>query len=317
MPVCEADPWRFQFFEDIDCPEHVRIPTEDSDAYEWFPVHNWIYSKLRVALSQGIEAAPHGITPRRYPVFSKPMVNLKGMGVGSRVLRNERDYQRHYAPGHMWMPLFDGEHVSTDCALVDGRSVWWRHSTGKPLKGGMFDYWTVHASPRPELENYLGGWLLRHMTGYSGLVNFETIGGTIIEAHMRFADQWPDLYGEGWVQAVVGLYSGDGWKYPDGGRVNGYSVALFGRHGHRFRHPSKGSVARVLKLPGISSVQISFHEKKKPEDHAMPPGGFRLAIINARDLQAGLAARRELAASFPKGSVFLPRGSSAGAPGHD
>ena len=33
--------------------------------------------------------------------------------------------------------------------------------------------------------------------GYTGMVNFETIGGRIIEAHLRFADQWPDLYGGG------------------------------------------------------------------------------------------------------------------------
>jgi hypothetical protein len=31
----------------------------------------------------------------------------------------------------------------------------------------------------------------------------------------------------------------------------------------------------------------------------MPPGGFRLAVINATDLAAGLAARAELARAFP------------------
>ncbi len=311
MPICEADPWRFQFFEGIDCPAHVRIPTEDADAYEWYPGYNWIYDKLRVALSQGMEAAPHGIMPRRFPVFSKPMVNLKGMGVGSGVLRNEREYQRHYAPGHMWMPLLDGEHVSTDCALIDGRSVWWRHSTGKPLPDGMFDYWTIHADPRPRLETSLGDWLLRHMKGYSGLVNFETIGGAIIEVHMRFADQWPDLYGQGWVAAIIRLYAERVWTFADQDRVDGFSVPLFGRHGRQFRHPPRNCVAGVLSLAGVSSVQISFHEDKKPGDHAMPPGGFRLGIINAFGLEQGLAARRALAEGFPKGSVFLPPERSA------
>ena len=27
------------------------------------------------------------------------------------------------------------------------------------------------------------------------MINLETIGGRIIEVHLRFADQWPDLYG--------------------------------------------------------------------------------------------------------------------------
>ena len=71
-----------------------NIPTEDSDAWQWYPAHRWVYDKLAVALSQGLEAGPHGMPPPRFPVFSKPIVNLKGMGVGSRVLRSQADYER-------------------------------------------------------------------------------------------------------------------------------------------------------------------------------------------------------------------------------
>ena len=42
--------------------------------------------------------APHGVTPPRFPVFSKPIINLKGMGVGSRVLRDAAEYAQHYTP---------------------------------------------------------------------------------------------------------------------------------------------------------------------------------------------------------------------------
>ena len=44
-------------------------------------------------------------------------------------------------------------------------------------------------------------------------------------------------------------------------------------------------------MPGVSSVQITFHEDKDPERHAMPPGGFRLAVVNAWNLPAGLGRR--------------------------
>ena len=43
-----------------------------------------------------------------------------------------------------------------------------------------------------------------------------------------------------------------------------------------------------------SSVQITFHEGRDPAHHAMPPGGFRVAIVNARTLEAGRAARERL-----------------------
>ncbi len=41
-------------------------------------------------------------------------------------------------------------------------------------------------------------------------------------------------------------------------------------------------------------MQITFHEDKAPEHHAMPPGGFRLAIVNATTLAAGEAGRDRL-----------------------
>ena len=116
MPICEADPWRLQYFAHVTTA--ANIPTEDSDAWQWYPAQRWIYNKLAVALSQKLDAGPHGTPPPRFPVFSKPIVNLKGMGVGSRALHSQADYDAHYAPGHFWMTLLEGRHVSSDVAVV-------------------------------------------------------------------------------------------------------------------------------------------------------------------------------------------------------
>jgi hypothetical protein len=53
-------------------------------------------------------------------------------------------------------------------------------------------------------------------------------------------------------------------------------------------------------VPGVSSVQITFHEDRDPPLHAMPPGGFRLAIVNCWNLEVGLTARNRLRACFPR-----------------
>ncbi|MGD2116458.1 MAG: hypothetical protein PVG07_15490 [Acidobacteriota bacterium] len=298
MPIVERDPWRMQYFEHVVCPEELFIPTEDSDSYRLYPDHRWVYNKLLIAESQGLDAAPHGLAPEHFPVFSKPIYNLRGMGIESRVLDDHEDYERYQTAGHMWMPLLEGEHVSSDAAVLDGEAVWWRHTTGKPLEGGMFDYWTIEAEARPELERQCGEWLGKHLRGYTGAVNFETIGGTIIECHLRFADQWPDLYGAGWLDALVELYRDGRWTYPDADRRTGYSVVLFGAHGPRYRRVDPALLDELRGQPEISSVQITFHRDKPPGRHAMPPGGFRLAIVNCWSLDAGIEARRRLALGF-------------------
>jgi hypothetical protein len=298
VPFCEADPWRLQYFEGVACPPALRIPTEDPDAYEWYPQQRWVYDKLRLCDSQGIGCAPHGVEPPQFPVFSKPITNLRGMGVGSRVLCSPADYRQHLTAGHFWMPLLEGEHVSTDVAVVQGRAVWSRHSRGTPAGEGTFDYWTIEASPRAQLEAYLADWLDRHIGSYTGMMNFESIGGRIIDVHLRFADQWPDIYGRDWLEAVVHLYQHGAWAFDEPGRNDGYSLALFGRHGREYQHPPAALVEQVRRMPQVSSVQITFHTDRPAAAHPMPPGGFRLGIVNSLDFEAGRAARAALARAF-------------------
>jgi hypothetical protein len=298
MPVHEIDPWRMQYFAGIDCPADVHIPTEDSDAWEWNPQFRFVYDKLWVAQSQGLAAGPHGTRVPSFPVFSKPVSNLRGMGAGSRVIASAEEYERHFTPGHFWMTLLEGRHVSSDVAVVDGAARWWRHATGKPAGEGTFDHWTVHAERDAAIEHHCGAWIARHLPGFTGMINLETIGGRIIEAHLRMTDQWPDLNGTGWVESVVGLYASKKWSFEDRDRRDGFSVVLFGAHGAHYRHPPQSLLNEVRAMPNVSSVQITFHEDREPERHSMPPGGFRLAIVNAWDLAAGHEAREKLRAHF-------------------
>jgi hypothetical protein len=298
MPICEADPWRLQYFEHVVCPPDVDIPTEDSDAWLWYPEHRWVYDKIAIARSQGLDAAPHGVMPPRFPVFSKPIVNLKGMGIGSHIMQSAADYEANLTAGHMWMDLLEGRHVSSDVAVVEGEPRWWRHVTGAPSGEGTFDHWTLHAARDPRLEGYCAAWIREHLGRYTGILNIETIGGRMIEVHLRMSDQWPDLYGEGWVNAVIRLYHARRWEYADVDRRDAFSVVLFGPHGPRYRYPPGALIDEVARMPGVSSVQITFHEGKPPSQHAMPPGGFRLAIINAWSLQAGRAGRERLHGLF-------------------
>ena len=249
--------------------------------------------------SQGLPNGPHGTMPPRFPVFSKPIYNMRGMGTGSQVIASEAEYEEALQPGHMWMTLLQGPHVSTDLALARGAIVWCRHTTGVTGARGTFDYWTVHAKPKPALEAYLAEWVGRTLRDFTGIVNVETIGGRIIECHLRMSEQWLDLNGKGWLAAVVGLYANGVWRLSEDRRT-GYSVVLFGAHGVNWRI-DRSVVGKLLEIPEVSSIQITFDDAISHEAHAMPPGGFRLAIVNCWDLTVGRRVRALLKELFDAG----------------
>jgi hypothetical protein len=298
MPFLGVDSWRWQYFEGEPCPSDVVVPIDDATAWELHPEHRWVYNKLAICETQGLPSGPHGTSPPQFPVFSKPIYNMRGMGTGSRVIATERDYEESLQPGHMWMPLFEGPHISTDVALAKGEIGWCRHTTGVTGAQGTFDYWTVHAQPKPELEAYLGEWLGRNLDDFTGIVNLETIGGRIIECHLRMSEQWLDLNGPGWLAAVVELYTNGVWRFTEM-RRRGYSVVLFGEHGVAW-NIDRSAVHELLRIPGISSIQITFDDSIPQASHAMPPGGFRLAIVNCWDLAAGNDVRGRLKDLFAR-----------------
>jgi hypothetical protein len=48
---------------------------------------------------------------------------------------------------------------------------------------------------------------------------------------------------------------------------------------------------------------MTFHDDRPPERHSMPPGGFRLAIINCWNPDTGFRVRERLAALFQEKAV--------------
>jgi len=297
MPFAGVDPWREQYFDRTVVPDGVVIPIDDATAWELYPRHRWVYNKLLICETQGLPHGPHGTMPKTYPVFSKPIYNMRGMGTGGRIVHSESEYLAGLEPGHFWMPYFTGPHISTDFVFLDGEAKWRRHSTGKAGPEGTFDYWTVHAGLDPILERYIGDWSKRNLQGFTGVANFETIGGRIVECHLRMAEQWIDINGSGWLDAVVELYASHRWQFSDEDRRDGYSVVLFGGHEKHWTI-DRSKVAEFLKWPNVSSIQITFVENKPAGHHAMPPGGFRLAIVNCWNLESGFSVRGALAKLF-------------------
>ncbi|MBN2701989.1 MAG: hypothetical protein ACPW60_13360 [Methylohalobius sp. ZOD2] len=283
MPILEPDPWRQPFFDHFPCPDDLAIPTKDPDAYRMNPLHSWAYNKLMIAERQHLICGPHDIEPSFYPLFSKPIYNLRSMGWNSGMIADRREYARRYNPGFMWVEILEGEHLSTDVAVEDGKALWFAHAIGYPERGGTFDYWEVLPGNREGIEADLQAFIPAHFPHYRGMMNFETIGGRIIEMHLRFADQWPDLYGEPFVPNLIELYRAGNWTMGPL-RRRGFSVVLFGEH-RNYRKPPRAFLDPFIDHERVTSIQLPFYEEVPYQQHSMPPGGFRLAIVNGFSLE--------------------------------
>lgn len=299
----DCDPWREQRFMERDASLRARIPVDDTDAFNLYPEHRWVYDRLRLTASQGIECGAHDVEPPRYPVFCKPAGDLKGTGAAGCVLLNERDYRENCAAGDFWMCFLTGEHLSSDLAVVDGGVVWCRHTHGVSSGAGSFDHWVIEERPRPRLERFCRDWIRRNLPGHTGVVNIRTIGGAIISVHLRAGDQWPDLYGRKWLDALVALYLGGTWELVDNDRAEGYSVELFGPRGSCYSNPDPHAMAAFRAAMGISSIQLTFVAERRGAGApvgapAMPSGALRLAVINSFNLNAAFRVRAAMAREF-------------------
>ena len=193
------------------------------------------------------------------------------MGVGSRILHTAAEYEENLTAGHMWMTLLEGRHVSTDVAVVAGEPRWWRHVTGAPSGEGTFDYWAVQAASEPEIER--PGRLIRHHLEASPASSRDHR-----RAHHRGAsapsDQWP-----GFPAALRcggrPLSSASGRLRIRAGRelIKRVALARTVRATATRRRGRRGAADARRRRPD--------HHDKAPAQHAMPPGGFRLAIVNA------------------------------------
>lgn len=287
MPFLEYDPREHKAYKDVMIPREVVVPTTDAAAWWLNQDYCHIYNKLDLALSQNLLAAPIGVEPDSFPVFMKPVINMWGGGHSSRVIRSHEEIYNFGAPGMFWMPLLKGRHLSHDFAVDDGKVKFYLVMEGTPIGDGMFDYWRV-VKVDYDLAKSLEAWIRTTLSDYTGTLNLETIGGKIIEAHLR----WGDAMCSGdarLLQAAVDLYAGKGWNYR--GRLKAFYVfPIWGESNVEYRI-AKGMLDEIRSNTLTGDVE-------ELDEGPTPIGGQRLAVFSTHDRKYGLELRRKVIAAF-------------------
>lgn len=275
-------------YKNLKVPENAIIPTEDEGAWEYFTDYRCMYNKLDVALSQNIKSAPMGVEPKKFPVFMKPIINLHGMGLGSRILRTREDYENNkHLSGYFWMEFLEGEHLSRDIILEKGKVVFTLTFKGHSLGGGMFDFWeTIKISEKEKVSDHITNWIEKHFKDFSGCINIETIGDMMIDCHLRMGDidALSDLE---LMQSIINVYSGSSWNFSK--KISDfYLFPIWGNKNIKYEL-DKRKAREICK-------NFEYYELEPPDNN--PPGGIRLAIIGSHDREKCMKARNELSECF-------------------
>jgi hypothetical protein len=190
----------------------IDIPINDYDAWLRHPDHRWVYNRMELSEFQMIKFGPMPLEPPRkcYPVIIKPITNLYGMGKGIIKINNEADFYSEYGNTDFWMEFFEGEHISHDFIILDGKVQYKLAFKGyKDDKiTGKFDHWESIDLDKIKTPHIINKLIDNFFKKYTGCLNIETIGDKIIECHLRMGDidQFPTLE---LLNGVIETYAGN------------------------------------------------------------------------------------------------------------
>lgn len=180
----------------------------DTQAWVKNPEHNFIYNKLWIAQSQGLQCGPMNVYPNSYPIVFKPIINLFGMSRGFKIINSEFEYDNNLKDGLFWEEYIEGEQFCVDLIIVNGEVKFCSALNSIPGINGSFFF---HESiPDFCLPDHIKMWIKDYLPNYIGPLNLELINGLIIEAHLRLNGDF-QLYDKNFVTSLDNLYKNKVW----------------------------------------------------------------------------------------------------------
>jgi len=186
----------FEFKKRFILPFSDKLYTNDRMAYKNNPKHNFVYNKHFVIESQNVECNKMDIVPFKYPVFIKPKMNLRGGNRGCFIANNRQEFleirekydniqENEYIKELFWSSVIEGEEASTDFIVQDGQIMWELDYKIQKLPNSIIGVETL-ISTKNRCPNKVRNWIHKYLNDYTGCVNLQYIGDTIIEVGLRF-----------------------------------------------------------------------------------------------------------------------------------
>lgn len=186
---------RYDFKTRYLIPYNKNFIPDDVSAYKKYPHFNFVYDKYFVIKSQGVKCGTMDIKPIVYPVFVKPKINLIGGNRGCFVVNNEAEFidvrnkyekvkETDNIKSLFWSSFIEGQEGSTDFIVENGIIRFEIDYKINKISGSIIGVETI-ISTKNKTPNKVRQWIYRYMGDYTGIVNLQYIGDTIIEVGLR------------------------------------------------------------------------------------------------------------------------------------
>ena len=165
------DPWEINIMK--------GVPEFDNEAFLKYENHNFVYDKLWIAESQGLQCGKLDNLikfPQKhleYPIFIKPRWGHKSASSKNcfKIKSHEEAKKYHYLDNIIWTEFIDETEGMTDFLMYRGRIVYYityQYSTTQ--NGVVADEWKYICSDNKPPSKIVD-WVNRHMKDYSGICN--------------------------------------------------------------------------------------------------------------------------------------------------
>jgi hypothetical protein len=179
------DPFKYHFSS--------KMPYFDIEAHKKYPKYNWVYDKLYIAQSQGIQCGkletlkPH-INNIDYPIFIKPRWGHKSASSKNCFKIKNKDELLLYInmKDMMWSEFIDNTENMTDFIMLNGNIMHQITYKYSDAQNGFSDVWK-YISPDNKPPTYINEWVQKNMSGYTGMLNVQYRENIIIEVGLRLA----------------------------------------------------------------------------------------------------------------------------------
>ena len=170
------------------------MPTHDMACYKRYPRYSFVYDKLWIIKSQGLQGGrleklfKKNITNIKYPIFIKPRWGHLNAGSKNcfKIISPDEISKFIDYKNMIWSEFIDAKEGMTDYVLLNGNIVHQITYIYSEKQNGFSDDWK-YISPESTPPFNITEWVNQHMKDFTGIVNVQYRDTIIIEVGLRLA----------------------------------------------------------------------------------------------------------------------------------